>query len=411
MLQTAQITIRTPAEDELKRFLETTETAFGEALHEDDAKRWGALLDLERQFWALDGDLPVGTAGTYTLRLTVPGGELPTAGVTMVGVHPSHRRRGIMTDLMRRQLDDAHERGEPLAALWASEAPIYGRFGYGIATLATRIDADRDRIVFRRPDEPAGRTRLVDLEAAAEILPPIYDRVRRESAGTIDRSELWWKNLKLADPEHWRHGAGPLFCAVLEVDGEPEGYALYRVRGSWEEGMPGGKLEVREALGTTPLAMREIWRFLFGIDLVQRVRSWLLTPDHPLFLSVTEPRRLRIGIGDGLWLRLVDVEAALTARSYSADGSVVLDVHDSFCNWNEGVWGLTVSSGSAHVDRDGGEPELRLDVGDLASVYLGGFSFEGLRRAGRVDELADGAVERADLLFRTAVTPWCAEIF
>ncbi|MFN2471114.1 MAG: GNAT family N-acetyltransferase [Gaiellaceae bacterium] len=410
MLKTSSITIRAPEQDELKEFLTTVETAFGEALHDDDVERWGPHLDLSRQHWAFDGDVPVGAAGTYDNRIRIPGAELAAGGVTMVGVHPSHRRRGILTELMRRQLDEIHEHGDPLAILWASEAPIYGRFGYGVATQAARIDAERDRTVFRQPDEPAGRTRLLDADEATTVIPEIYDRVQAATPGMLARSESWWTSFRLADPERWRHGAGPLFRAVWELDGEPQAYALYRLKGSWDEGVPGGSLQVREALGTTPQATREIWRFVFGVDLVQRVQSWLLPSDHPLFLSVTEPRRLKLSLGDGLWVRLLDLEAALAAREYGCDGSVTLEVRDSFCPWNEGVWRLDVEDGERAVEH-GGEPDLRLDVADLGSAYLGGFSFAALERAGRVEELAAGALARADALFRAAVTPWCPEVF
>ena len=411
MLTAAEIAIRTVQEDEVKRFLEAVETAFGEAVHEEDVERWKPHLDLERQFWAWDGDAPVGTAGAYEKRIRIPGGELAAAGVTMVGVHPSHRRRGILTQLMRRQLDDAHERGEPLAVLWASEAGIYGRYGYGMATTAARVEADRDRTRLRAPDEPAGSTRLVGEATAKALFPPIYDRVQAATAGMLDRTPAWWTSFRLADPEHWRHGAGPLFRAVWELEGEPEGYAMYRMRGSWDDGVPGGKLQVREVMGTSPQAIREIFRFLFGVDLVQRVEFWILTPDHPLFLSVMEPRRLKMSLGDGLWVRLLDLEAALAARSYAADGEVTFAVQDSFCEWNDGTWTVSVESGQATVTRADGAADLALDVADLGSTYLGGFSFAQLRGALRVEELAVGAVERADALFRTAAQPWCPEVF
>jgi predicted acetyltransferase len=411
VLTASGIAIRSVEESELKRFLETVESSFGEELNEDDIERWKPHLDLERQFWAWDGDAPVGTAGTYDKRMSIPGGELAAAGVTMVGVLPSHRRRGILTQLMRRQLDDAHERGEPLAVLWASEAPIYGRYGYGVATRSTRIEADHDRMAFRAPDEPAGRTRLIDDAEAMELIPAIYERIQAATPGMFERTQGWWTSFRFADPERWRHGAGPMYRAIWEDDDGPEAYALYRIRGSWDEGVPGGKLEIREALGMTPQATREIWRFLFGVDLVKSVNAYALPPDHPLFLSVTEPRRLKMTMGDGLWVRLLDVEAALAARSYAADGAVVLELGDPFCEWNEGTWTLEVAAGKAGVTRAGGEPELRLDVSDLGSAYLGAFSFSSLQRAGRVEELAGGAIERADALFHTAAQPWCPEIF
>ena len=407
----AQITVCSPAAEELERFARAVVTAFLEGPHDEDVKRWQEQLDPARQHWALDGDVPVGTAGTYDHRLRIPGGEVPIAAVTLVGVHPSHRRRGILRELMRRQLDHEHERGSPVAALWATEGSIYGRFGYGVATTAVQIEADRDRMRFRPPDEPAGRTRLVDEEEAHALFPPIYARVQERTPGMLARHESWWRSYRLADPEHWRFGSGPMFRVVWEdEDGEPQAYAMYRYRSKWEAGIPSGTLESREALGATPQAMREIWRFLFGVDLVKTVKTWALPPDHPLFLSVTEPRRLHASSGDALWVRLLDLAAALEARSYAADGAVTFDVRDAFCSWNEGVRTLRADGGRGTVEQ-GGEPDLRLDVADLGSTYLGGWTFAALERAGRVEELSAGAVQRADALFRTPTQPWCPEVF
>jgi predicted acetyltransferase len=411
MAATSTLEIRSPTADELERYLRAVETAFLEQPHEDDISRWQRHLEPTHQYWALDGGVPVGTAGTYDHRMRIPGADISIAGVTLVGVHASHRRRGILRELMRRQLDDAQARGEALAVLWASEAAIYGRFGYGVASTSIRIDADRDRIVFREPDEPAGRARLVDEDEAKAVIPGVYTRARVERAGMIDRTDAWWDDYRLADPERWRFGAGPMFRAVWEDDdGEPQAYALYRLRSNWDEGFPAGKLEVREAIGASPQAMREIWRFLFGVDLVARVRGYLLPVDHPLFLSVTDPRRLKAQMGDGIWLRLLDLEAALEARSYAQDGTVAFDVRDAFCSWNDGTWRLTADGGRGAVER-GGEADIRLDVADLASIYLGGFELAALRLTGRVEELTPGAIARTDAMFRTAARPWCPEIF
>src|SRR4051812_5784526 len=386
-------------------------TAFLETANEHDEKMFTSQLDPEHQYWALDGDVPVGTAGAYDIRMRVPGGGLPVAGVTLVGVHPSHRRRGILTQMMRRQLDDAHARGEPIAVLWASEASIYGRFGYGVASASAGIETERDRMVFRPPDEASGRARLISEDEAARVIPPIYERIQQERPGMVRRSESWFTSRRLADPEHWRGGGGPLYRAVWEDDSlTPQAYALYRYKGAWDGGMPSGTLQIREALGTTPEATREIWRFLFGVDLVTTVSTWLLPPDHPLFLSVTEPRRLHFRVGDGIWVRLLDIPAAFGGRSYAAEGSVGFDVRDPFCNWNDGTWTLRAEGGAGTVER-GGKADLRLDVSDLGSTFLGGWTFAELERAGRVEELAPGAVERADALFRTGLKPWCPEIF
>jgi predicted acetyltransferase len=225
------------------------------------------------------------------------------------------------------------------------------------------------------------------------------------------RTEAWWRDYRLPDPEHHRAGAGPAFFAVLELEGEDAAYARYRVKDDWKDGITRSALRVTEAIATSPRADRELWRYLFAVDLVQTIEAWHVPIDHPLFLLVTEPRRLHPRFGDGLWLRIVDVERALAARSYAADGAVTFDLIDSFLAANAGVWRLEASGGEAVVSRSGAEPELRLDIADLGSTYLGGFSFTQLRRAGRVEELAEGAVERADDLFRTRIAPWCPEVF
>ena len=394
-----------PTEEEMPEFIRLGASMFGDEAREEDIERWRRTLEPERMLWVSDGDLKVATAGAFTFRLTIPGGELPAAGVTAVGVLPSHRRRRILTQMMREQIDDVRQREEPLAILWASEASIYGRFGYGLATKMAKITLDRDRAVFRDRAEPVGATRLVSLEQAIDILPAIYEQVRTRTPGMYARSRVWWETGVLADPEHARRGGGPLFCAVLELDDQPEAYALYRLKSNWDEGVPNATLIVREVMATSPTALREIWRFLLGVDLVARLETWGVPADYPLFLMLTEPRRLRMTLGDALWLRLVDLEAALAARSYNDAEPISIEVRDSFCEWNEGVWGVP------DAGRTDADPDLRLDVADLGSAYLGGISFAELARAGRIEELRAGGVERADALFRTEVTPWCPEVF
>ena len=405
------IEVRQPAPDEVRRFLETGAAAFQEELRSEDAERDERVIQRERMFAAYEGDRLVGTAADIALTLTVPGAELPAAGVTFVGVLPTHRRRGILNQLMRSELDAIAARGEPLAILWASEEPIYGRYGYGVATVRTAIEAERDRMRFRGDPTPVGQVRLVDEEEAARVLPPIYERVRKERPGMFARSEMWWREYRLPDPEHHRDGAGPRYFAVLELHGADEAYARYRVKDDWQDGVSTSSLRVMEAVATSPLADRELWRYLFGVDLVQKIHYFLSPVDHPLFLLVTEPRRLRPRAADGLWLRIVDVQRALSARSYAADGAVSLELADAFLPANAGVWRLEVSGGEARASRSDAAPELRLDVADLGSAYLGGFTFADLARALRVEELADGALERADGLFRTRSAPWCPEIF
>jgi predicted acetyltransferase len=335
----------------------------------------------------------------------VPGGEVAAAGVTWVGVLPSHRRRGILRELMRAQLDDVRERGEPLAILWASEAAIYGRFGYGVSAPLTEMNADRSRFAFRDDPGPVGAVRIVDHDEAKHLLPRVYEQVRRDIPGFVERSADWWEQYRLADPEHWRRGAGPKFFAVIEIDDEPVAYAIYRIKVDWEEGFSKGQVRLVETLAASPVAARELWRFVFGIDLIVRVRG-KYDPASPLFLLVTDPRSLQLKVSDGLWLRFVDLEAALAGRTYGVEDSVVIEVRDSFCPWNEGRWRV-----GHEVGRTDDEAELELDSADLASAYLGAFDFRHLAEAQRVRELEPGALERATNLFRTPRPPFCSEDF
>jgi len=307
--------------------------------------------------------------------------------------------------MMKRQFDDLRERGEPLAILWASEAAIYGRFGYGISAPTVQLDADRSRFSLRDDPGPKGAVRLIDREEAARVLPPIYDAVRARVPGFTSRSELLWDLYRLADPEHWRRGAGPKFYAVLEFDGEPVGYALYRIKLDWQEGFAKSQVKVVETCATSDAAERELWRFLFGIDLIERIQG-RHDPGSPLFLMIVDPRSLKLRVTEGLWLRLVDLDAALTGRTYATDGSVVVDVRDELCPWNAGRWRMGTDAGRTDDDA-----ELELDVADLASAYLGAFDFGRLAAAQRVRELKSGALGRATELFRTSRPPFCPEDF
>lgn len=400
------VEIRRPSEDELHAAVGAVYTAFGDSVRDEDFERNRALMPSDRIHTAYDDGRPVGVAAAYPFELTVPGGRLPAGGVTWVGVLPSHRRRGLLRELMRRQLDDLRERGEPLAILWASESAIYGRFGYGIAAPNVTLQARSDRFRFRDDPGPVGRTRLVASEEAFELFPPVYDRVRREVPGMFARTDDHWKLYKLADPEHWRRGAGPKFFAVLEIDGAAEGFATYRIKSDWEQGIAQGELRVLDAIATSPLATRELWRFLFGIDLVAKVEQWMFDAGSPLFLMVEDARRLHLRLSDGLWLRFVDLEAALKGRTYATDDSVVVEVRDEFCPWNAGRWIV-----GRDVQKTRRAAELELDSRDLASAYLGGFDFHQLAAAERVRELRPGALARASALFGTNRPPFCPDEF
>ena len=400
------IEIRSPSDDELVAAMRAGEASFGEQPQEEDIARHRKTMPLERFLAAYDDGRPIGTAAAFPFELTIPGGEVRAGGVTWVGVLPSHRRRGVLTQFMRFQFEDMRARGEPLAILWASEAAIYGRFGYGIAAPSLSLNAERGRFHLRGDPDAVGAMRFVDADEAAELLPPVYQSIRRTVPGMYARSSEWWTELKLADPERWRRGAGPKFFAVHEDDGQVDGYAIYRLKSDWQHGMPQSQLRVHEAFGTSSTATREVWRFLFGIDLIARVESFLFDPGSPLPLMVSDLRSLHLSLSDGLWLRFIDVEAALRARAYGTDDALVIELRDAMCPWNAGRYRVGSS-----VERTDDAPDLELDVADLASAYLGAYDFHALANAQRAVERTGGALERATLLFQRERPPFCPEIF
>jgi len=379
---------------------------FGAPADEEGLERFLQVLPVERMHAAFDHGGIVGGAGAFPFELSVPGGEsVACGGVTVVGVYPTHRRRGVLRALMDAQLRDIHERGEPLAALWASEETIYGRFGYGIASWAGDIVLPREWAAFAEPLERRGRTRFVTPEEAQALFPPVWEALMRQRPGVFRRTEPWWRLRRTRIPDEEK--SNPKRFVVLDLDGEVQAYAVFKPEMKFGRGVPEGTLNVFEAVGATPQATAEIWRFLLDIDWQATITASLLPPDHPLFLLLANPRRADYRSSDALWVRLVDVGAALSGRVYAGDGRVVFDVRDAVCPWNEGRWAVS-ADGAARTDD---AADIALDVSTLGSAYLGATAFVQQLWAGRLEELVDGAVVRADALFASRPLPWCPEIF
>jgi predicted acetyltransferase len=378
---------------------------FGLDATDEWKERFSKNLPVERMHAAREGGQIVGGAGAFPFELTVPGGTVATAGVTVVGTYPTHRRRGVLRAMMRAQLDDVHERGEPVALLWASEETIYGRFGYGMASLCGEMSLPTGYAAYAEPFEREGVVRIVEQDEALRLFPRIWDSVRRGIPGMLARSRNWWEyRILFPSPAA---GAGPKRFVVLERDGRAEGYAIYRHKPKFEQGVPDSELEVVEAVALDGRPTAEIWRYLLDIDWAARVTARLLPLDHALFQLLATPRRMQFRVGDALWARLVDVGEALSARTYATDGAVVFEVVDAFCPWNEGRWRLA----DGRARRSSAAAHLRCDVTALGAVYLGGFTFTELVRGGRVEELRRGAAARADAIFGRTRAPWCPEIF
>ena len=408
------ITLRSPKADELRDWVRPALLAFGEEFGEPEFLAQAPMLEPERLINAFDGEQRIATAGAITLRLTVPGGEVGASGITEVGVDPGHRRRGVLRQMMTWLLDDARARNEPVAVLWASEAAIYQRFGFGNGTLQAGFEVDRARLVFRSPLPPSDevRIRVVDTDEGVRLAPPIYDTVRRKVPGSLARSQVKWRNHQMTNAEWMRRGNGPQFRAVLEVDGEPRGYVAYQIKQDWDARGPRSTLLVTDLVGLDPEAEQRLWQWIGASDLVATIRLMRGPVPHPLQLWLEEPRRLGLTTGDGIWLRFVDVAAALAARTYTGEGSVVLELEDALIDSNAGRWQLTVGAdGAATVERTTAEPDLALDVASLACTYLGAFRFRDLAAAGRVRELQPGALHTADVLFTTSRAPFSNTMF
>jgi predicted acetyltransferase len=417
--------------DEYPKFWHAIHIPFGERPTERSLEIWRTACEFDRTLVTVDpedGDRFVATAGAYSLELTLPGGALlPAAGVTWVGVLPTHRRQGLLTALMRRQLDDVSDRGEALAILNASESSIYARFGYGQASEATVLEIDRQHTAFahRSLVSPArgsselapGRVRVIDHEEALGLLPAVYDRVRRLQPGAVSRIPEYWTS-SLQDPYEPVDGFGPRYYVsyVSSASGTVDGAAHYRIKPYWDQGFPAHTLEVNELLAVTPSAYTELWRYLLSLDLVQTIRVLRRPVDEPVRWQLADPRRLRpTRITDELWVRLLDIEAALSARSYRTYDRLLFDVTDTFRPQVAGRYLLEVGQSGAGCHRTasdtGTHADLTLDISDLSSTYLGGVSFSTLGRAGRVTEETPGALTRADLLFSTDRAPYCGTPF
>src|SRR5919202_895193 len=263
---------------------------FGMTPTQERMQRFLDQITLERMHAAWSDGAIVGGAASFAFNLTVPGGDLPTAGVSVVGVYPTHRRRGVLRSLMRAQLDAAHERDEPLAALWASEESIYGRFGYGLAAFCGEISLAHEYTGLAQRSEPSGTVRFVEPEEGLHVIPPVFERIRLQWPGMFSRNRLWWEQREFDDPEDRRQGAGPKRWIVYEQDGSVEGYAVYRHKPGWEAGSSVAEVRVLEALGATPQAFRDVLGYLLAIDWKATITASLLPPDHPLFLLLLTPR-------------------------------------------------------------------------------------------------------------------------
>ncbi|MGW0861703.1 GNAT family N-acetyltransferase [Streptomyces sp. NPDC002611] len=403
--------IRSTTDGDLEVFVDTVHAAFGHFPETpvDGGGLWWSALEIDRCLLALAADgRAVGTAAAHSFELTLPGEALvPVSGVTAVGVLPSHRRQGVLSAMMRHQLAGLRARGEFLSVLLASEATIYGRFGYGPATSTAELRVPRHRAALARPrahrtaDAPAdGSIEVLRRRGCGEILEEVYDRYRRTQPGALSRPHRWW-DLRAGQPPI---SPAPRYIALhRDSDGLPDGYASYSI--------DSGTLTVDETIATDDAVFTALARYALGHDLVSRVVFKHVPPEHPLRRQLADLRAGEVsGVMDWLWVRLLDVPGALTTRGWFTDGELVLDVEDPFLG-EQARYLLTVRDGKADCVPTDREPGLSLDIRDLGSVYLGGTAPSTLVRAGHIRAHHPDAVPLADALFRAARSPHCLHWF
>jgi predicted acetyltransferase len=367
-------------------------------------------MDLTRTWGAFDGDTVVGTLRSFPTPLTVPGPrEVQSAALTNVTVAPTHRRRGLLTEMITRDLRSSAERGEPVGILIASEYPIYGQFGYGAAIDAATYTVDSKTVRFLDPG--VGTVELVDLATLRREGPAVYERVRTAQPGAIGRTERWWdRTLQQVEVP----GATPTkgYQAIYRAPGgEVQGYVRYSATQEWDHMRPKGVLSVVELVSATPHAYHRLWRYCCDVDLTTRVQAGNRPVDEPLVWLLRDGRSLRqTGRFDFIWVRVLDVAAALSARRYRTDGRLVIEVTDSL-GIAAGRFALEGGPAGASCTATDASPDLTLPVDVLGSLYMGGVSAPALAGAGRMDEHTNGAVARADTMFGGTVTPWCSTWF
>jgi predicted acetyltransferase len=404
--------IRTITADDADLFRSQVSRGFGMDADTDEtaAERFEATFEYDRTLAAFDGDDIIGTASAFSLGLTVPGGrEVPMGGTTIITVQPTHRRRGVLRSMMDRHLEDVSVRGEPVAGLWASESAIYGRFGYGPSTYRydTTVSAKELQLISQADK---GTVKLVDSDEAEPVLRSLYEQTRVSRAGWLTRSDAWWRYRRMADPEQWRQGKSARRYLIHEEDGTATGYVTYRQKQKWEDFVPDGEVDVIEVVATTGAAHTGIWQFLTNIDLFPNVEWWNMPVDDPLASKVTDQRRVRRKLSDALWVRIMDVPAALNGRGYEYDGQVTFEVNDPVRSDNSGTYRLQVDEGVADCERVSEPAHLSFDLDVLGHLYLGGGSALAMAAAGRV-EGDPGAVMTLHRIMRTDQPPWCPEVF
>jgi predicted acetyltransferase len=405
----AGIEVRPVESAEIAAFVDTMETAWGFDSGEERRQRAGQDVAGESLLGAFAAGTIAGTTMSYSLELTVPGQvQVPMAGVSWVAVHPLHRRQGILRALMRSQLDDLHARGVAVAGLAASEAGIYGRFGYGPATWDSSWQLARGAARHLAGTDDGGQLELMDVAIAGDVLPAVQDQARRSQVGDVRVYPAWWRNHTTGEERR----SDRQLVVYRDHDGIAAGYASYRLERE-QRWSSGATVVVEYLAACTGAAYRSLWAYLADLDLTDGVEARGRPEHEPLQWALADSRQLEVtSVHDHLWVRLADVPEALSRRRYAAEGSLVLEVTDAFCPWNQGRWLLEGGPDGAACRRAPvtGTEGMRLSASALGSLFLGGASVARLAASGLI-EADPASLLRANQMFGTGLDPWCSTWF
>lgn len=411
-----QIEFRTPHPGEATEFFRPVLEGFGLEVTPETIAHERVLWEPERSFGALDGDRWVASSGAYSLEATLPGcNTVAVSGITMVGVAPTHRRRGILREMMRLLLDDAVKRGESMAILTASETDIYGRFGFGVAARFETQEIDASAAAFREPLVECGRFLSLPPGEALELADAAWNRCRFVRIGELSRRRARWEDY-LADAERSREGMSALRVVIHEGPDGPDGIVAYRSVGSWgpeTHRLPSARVDVDVLIGATPEVEAALWQFVTQVDLIKTVRFVTRPIDDPIRWRLADPRQLTvISVGDWYWVRPLDVAAMLGARSYRTSGELVVELVDDERPSVGGRFRLTAGTdGAACVRAPEATADLTLGPTELGALSFGGVAPSVLAAAARIDEHTPGALTRADLLFPIDPAPFSSTMF
>ncbi len=402
----------TPAEH--RAFGTTVERGFGGHYMPDQEQYRLDKLSLapEMSMCAFDGGEIVGTTGAHPFESAVPGGAIVrNAGVTAVTVATTHRRQGLLTNMMTRLLQQEREKGQPVASLWASESVIYGRFGFGMAIQHEQFRIDTRKAAIKNSPEIPGKIRFVDRDESRKVFPAAWEAAVLANVGVPRRNEVHW--------DRWLIGLGDTkgewskpFLVVYEEDGEPRGYAKYMLKDLNTFGVEAhGLINADDVVHSSPASHAALWKHLLNVDLYDTLSTWRSPSDDSLPWMLADQRQLERKPYDGVWYRLLDIAEALSTRTYLADGSLVLEVQDSFIPEWSGRFELAGGPDGATCVPTTKPADITLPTASLAAIYLGGAKLGDLERAGRVEESTDGSIALADAMFATVKQPWCPLMF